>query len=116
MSKNLISITIMAAVIAATLALSLTGLAEQANSTSNAKDVTILIQNSVFQPSNITVEKGTTVTWLNTDRDIHKIEGESFESDDLNRGDAYSYKFEAAGTYGFTDALNPSAKGEITVT
>ncbi|VVB69992.1 Cupredoxin-like domain protein [uncultured archaeon] len=114
--KSLVSLTIMAAIMATVLVLSLPVLAEQANSSSNAKDASILIQNSAFFPTHLTVEKGTTVTWLNADYDIHKIKGDNFESNDLNRGDSFSYKFDAAGTYSFADAANPSIKGEITVT
>lgn len=114
--KNLVSITIVAAVIATVLVLSLPGLAEQANTTSNAKNASILIQNSAFFPTHLTVDKGTTVTWLNADHDIHKIKGENFESNDLNRGDSFSYKFDAAGAYTFADPSNPSATGEIVVT
>jgi len=115
MSKNLISIAMMATVMASVLVLSLPCLAESAGSTSNATTVAILIQNFVFNPASLSIEMGTTVTWVNADRDIHKVKGDNFESNDLNRGDAFSYKFDAAGTYEYIDAANPSAKGEIIV-
>ena len=98
------------------LVLSFPGLAEQAKSTSYAKNASILIDSFAFSPSNLTVEKGTTVTWFNSDKFNHKIKGDGFESKDLIRGSSFSYKFEVAGTYKYADALHPSMKGEITVT
>jgi plastocyanin len=115
MSKDLISIAIMAVLMASVLVLSLPSLAEPAQSTSNATTVTILIQDSVFDPISLAIEKGTTVTWVNADRDVHKVKGNTFESNELNRGDAFSYTFNASGTYDYEDAMNPTAKGEIIV-
>lgn len=115
-TKSLVSFSIMAAAMATMLVISLPCLAEQANSTSNDKSASILIQNAAFFPDHLTIEKGTTVTWLNADYDIRKVKGDNFESKDLNRDDTFSYKFDTAGTYTFADPSNPTTKGEITVT
>jgi plastocyanin len=114
--KCLVSFALVALVVAMALVLSLPGLADQNNSTSDAKNTTILIQNSTFNPNHLTIEKGTTVIWLNTDRDTYKIKSDKFESKDLNKGDSFSYTFKESGTYSYADASRPSIKGEITVT
>ena len=90
-------------------------MAEQARSASNEKKASIVIEENVFSPSNLTVEKGTTVAWVNADRDTHKVKGDNFESQELSRGDVFRYKFDKSGSYKYVDALNPSIKGEITV-
>jgi plastocyanin len=96
--------------------LSFPGLADKNISSSDTKNTTILIQDFAFNPNNLTIEKGITVTWLNADRDTHKIKSDKFESKDLNRGDSFSYTFKESGTYSYADASNPSMKGKITVT
>jgi plastocyanin len=115
-NKCLISFALVAVVVATALVLSLPGLADQNNSTSDAKNKTILIQSFAFIPNHLTIEKGTTVTWVNGDRDTYKIKSDKFESKDLYRGDSFSYTFKESGTYNYADAFNPSMKGVITVT
>jgi len=114
--KGLVYFTIMATVMVTLLVFLLPGLAEEASSAPAAKNASILIEFQAFSPSNLTIEKGTTVTWLNTDHDFHKIKGDKFESNNLTRGDTFSYLFDKAGTYDYMDALNPSVKGKIIVT
>ena len=115
-NKCLVHFALVAVIVAIALVLSLPGLADQNNSSSDAKNTTVLIQDFTFNPNHLTVEKGTTVTWLNTDRNTYKIMSDEFESKELNRGDSFSYKFKESGTYSYADASNPTIKGEITVT
>lgn len=114
--KSIITFTLMAIVVSAGLMLSFPGLAEQAKSTPDANNTTtILIQNSAFFPAHLTAAKGTTVNWLNADRDTYKVKSDKFESNDLLRGDTFSYTFNETGTYNYAEASHPSMIGVIIV-
>jgi len=115
--ESLIVFTLIATVIAAGLMLSFPGLAEQAKSASDANNTTtILIENSAFFPTHLTVAKGTTVNWLNADRETYKVKSDKFESKNLERGDTFSYMFNESGTYNYMEASSPTMSGVIIVT
>ncbi|MDD5341563.1 MAG: plastocyanin/azurin family copper-binding protein [Patescibacteria group bacterium] len=61
----------------------------------------ITIQNFSFNPSNITIDVGDTIKWINDDVAAHQIAGNGFLSQVLNTGDSYSFKFTTAGTYNY---------------
>ncbi len=114
---SIISFTLAAMVMATGLMLFLSPcMAEQSTSLASSKTASVLIQVYAFSPSSLTVEKGTTVTWLNADRMVYKIKSDNFESPELNRGDTFSYTFNETGTYNYAEASNPSMKGTIIVT
>jgi plastocyanin len=54
-----------------------------------------------FEPDNMTVPPGTTVSWVNEGADWHSIAAfdGSFESGKIAPGDAFSYRFDDPGTY-----------------
>ena len=88
-------------------------------------DPTITIQNLVFNPPNMPVPKGTTVTWVNQDSTNHQIvndatgtiaKGALFTSGSLPTGASYSFKFYNSGTYPYHCSIHPSMKGIVTVT
>ncbi len=82
-------------------------------------NVTVIIQNFAFNPSEVAVTKGTTVVWINRDSVDHQVTsdaGEIFRSNNIPDGAEYSYTFETGGIYPYHCALHPSMKGTITVT
>jgi plastocyanin len=87
--------------------------------------MTVNIQNFAFVPANITVPKGTTVTWVNLDTSTHQIrndihgsiaQGALFSSDSLLKDARYSFKFDTPGTYPYYCSIHPSMKGTVIVT
>jgi plastocyanin len=92
------------------------GQEEKNQSSAGDKTQTILIRGLAFSPSNLTVERGTTVVWLNGDYITYKIKLNSFESGNLTRGDTFSHTFNETGTYDYSEATRPAMKGIITVT
>jgi plastocyanin len=68
----------------------------------------------MFDPTVLTIKKGTTVNWMNQGGDSHEIESakstpQSFASSGLlNEGDDYSFTFDATGTYYYLCAQHPS--------
>lgn len=85
----------------------------------------ISILNYAFDPANLTVKAGTTVTWVNNDSVPHKVVPVSGSSDaiapgfgsaNLSQGDSYSFTFASAGTVDYYCQIHPMMKGRITVT
>lgn len=78
----------------------------------------VSISNFAFSPANITVKKGTTVTWTNNDSTAHTIDFEKDslkDSQNLSNGDTYSFTFNDEGTFKYICGLHPSMSGSVTV-
>ena len=76
------------------------------------------IKDFTFDPGDLTVAKGTAVTWKNDDSATHRIKSGdgSFDSKDLKNGDSFDHTFDTAGTFDYICGIHPSMKGKITVT
>lgn len=71
-----------------------------------------------FKPGAITVAKGTTVTWTNQDNFAHTVKGNvgSFaESPSLDKGAAFTHKFDEAGSFPYICGIHNSMSGTVTV-
>ena len=81
---------------------------------------TVTIQNFAFLPGDITIKKGTTVTWTNNDSTAHSVNEtdnqKGPDSGDLNPGDKYSFTFDQTGTFKYRCNLHPEMLGTVTVT
>jgi|SRR3989344_1116004 len=84
---------------------------------SSAKTHQIDIEGFSFSKNNLVVNTGDTVTWTNkeTAHTVESKDGVSFESDRLENGDSYSFKFTKAGTYDYFCGIHPSMKATVTV-
>jgi plastocyanin len=88
-------------------------------STSTNQSNSVTIQNFAFSPANITVKKGTTVTWTNKDSAVHDVVSSQSggpKSDHLEKGESFSFKFDTTGTFNYICSIHPSMKGVVTVT
>lgn len=101
----------------------------KANSVSGNEETvekkTVEIEDFAFSPKEITVKKGTTITWVNTDAAPHQIASNphplhaslpELASSVLSQNQSYSFTFEKTGTIGYHCHLHPSMQGKITVT
>ncbi len=81
-------------------------------------DNEIFMENIQFVPQNLTIEVGTTVTWINKDDVLHTVKEENdlFFSEDMESGDTFEYTFNEPGTYNIVCTIHPSMTGTITVT
>ncbi|TGC09509.1 cupredoxin domain-containing protein [Methanolobus halotolerans] len=70
-----------------------------------------------FQPQNIRVSAGDTVTWTNDDAVAHTATADNgeFDSGVLEPGQTYSHAFEEPGTYDYICTIHPSMVGTVTV-
>lgn len=78
------------------------------------------IKGLAFSPTNITVTKGTTVTWTNNDTVTHTVtenDGQSGpNSGDLDSGKSYSFTYNTAGTFKYHCSIHSEMTGTVTVT
>lgn len=78
---------------------------------------TVSIRDFSFQPAQLSVEPGTTVTWTNEGNEPHTVTADNglFDSGVLYPGDSYSVQFDGMGTLSYYCTLHPSMTGGITV-
>lgn len=77
----------------------------------------VKITSFAFDPANITVTVGTTVTWTNLDSVSHTVTSDTgvFESGTLSHNATFSYTFNSRGTFNYFCSLHPSMKGKVVV-
>ena len=74
------------------------------------------IDNFVFEPAELTVKVGTTVTWINRDDIPHLVvSAGKFHSKALDTDDKFSFTFTAPGDYKYFCSLHPHMTGLIKV-
>ena len=83
-----------------------------------ATDV-VKISDFAFTPVNIKIKKGDTVTWTNEDNVEHTItesdDRDGPKSDELQKGDTYTFTFNDVGTFKYKCSLHPAMTGTVTV-
>jgi plastocyanin len=81
-----------------------------------ADDLEVHIDNFTFQPVELTVKVGATVTWTNRDDIPHTIvSAGKFRSKTLDTDDKFSFTFTNAGDYKYFCSLHPHMTGTIKV-
>lgn len=79
--------------------------------------VTIDVVDFAFNPGSVTVEVGTTVTWVNNGAAPHTATSDSgaFDTGTLQPGQSGSVTFDTPGTYSYFCAIHPNMVGTIVV-
>ncbi|MFF4410599.1 cupredoxin family copper-binding protein [Streptomyces sp. NPDC001262] len=78
----------------------------------------VAIVNYAYAPATLTVSRGTTVTWSNSDTAPHTITSSvsgPLDSPMLNQGDSFSFTFSSAGTFSYYCTVHPTMKGTVVV-
>ena len=91
--------------------------AAMAATPARADDMEVKIDNFTFNPQQLTVKVGTTVTWTNDDDIPHLVVSQTplFKSNALDTEDKFSFKFTTPGSYAYFCALHPHMTGSIVV-
>ena len=92
--------------------------ADLASGQALAADAQVKIANFTFDPPILTVNAGTTVTWVNADDIPHLVSEKNgkFRSSAFDTNDKFSQTFSTAGTFEYFCAIHPHMTGEIVVT
>lgn len=82
---------------------------------------TVIIQGFSFKQPQMTIKKGTEVTWINRDEARHDISptggaNDFLASKLLAQGETYKFTFNMPGTYTYKCSPHPYMKGTIEVT
>jgi len=82
--------------------------------------VTVDIPSISFDPAEVTVKAGTTVTWTNSDDLPHTVTkdggpGPDFDSGNIEPGDEFEQTFDEAGTVDYICTIHPGQAGSVTV-
>ena len=78
----------------------------------------IEISNFAFNPSEVKIKIGDTVTWINEDSAPHTVtsdSGNELNSPQLSNGQNYSRTFSNTGTFNYYCSVHPSMKATIIV-
>lgn len=85
-----------------------------------SSDVTIDIKDFAYS-KNVTVKKGTKVTWTNQDSTAHTVSADTGspaggpDSGTLKDGESYSMTFNTVGTFNYNCKFHSSMKGNVAV-
>lgn len=89
-------------------------------STSTVSTDTISISGMAFSPSNITIKKGTAVTWTNNDSVSHTVTESDNQtgpsSSTVAPGGTYTFTYSAVGSFNYHCTIHQSMTGTVTVT
>jgi len=81
-----------------------------------AEDVAVHIDNFVFEPAQLMVKVGQTVTWTNRDDIPHTVVcAGKFRSKTMDTDGTFSFTFAAPGEYKYFCSLHPHMTGAVKV-
>jgi plastocyanin len=85
--------------------------------TSGAGTHQITIQNFDYTPFELRIQAGDTVTWINTDPFGHNTVSDTgvWASNNLARGQSFSYRFDTPGVYPYYCSYHPSMRATVVV-
>jgi plastocyanin len=79
--------------------------------------VTLEIKNWGFNPNVITISKGSTAKWTNLDSKVHTVTSSgNFDSGDITAGVTWTYTFDKAGTFHYSDKYDSSMTAMVVIT
>jgi plastocyanin len=101
--------------------LSMAAMLISAPAASAQDEMTVSIQDFFFDPDQLDVAPGTTVTWVNKGRAPHTVtstDGKELDSATLQPGDTYSFTFkddDAGETYAYQCTIHPQMTASVNV-
>ena len=80
-------------------------------------EMTVSIQDFFFEPDQLTVAPGTTVTWVNDGEEPHTSTADdgTWNSGTLQPGESFSFTFDDPGDYSYFCEIHPDMTATITV-
>jgi plastocyanin len=86
--------------------------------TTEARGTAVEIVDRCFTPTNIYVQPGDEVTWVNRDSLTHVVAGNGGEwghFEEMRQGDRIAFRFDRPGVYAYTCYLHPGMNGTVIV-
>lgn len=92
----------------------LTGVIERGVET-ESPDSAVTIAEFAFDPTDLRVSVGTTVTWTNHDPTPHTVTGHDFDTGALEQNGSGAVSFDTPGTFDYFCAIHPTMQGRVVV-
>ena len=73
------------------------------------------IKGLAFNPEQLTIRAGDTVTWVNRDSDRHRIQGDGFESRELANGQTFIAEFPEPAEISYHCTIHTYMEGRVIV-
>ena len=81
---------------------------------SSGEPGTVQVKDNVFEPEELEIDAGDTVTWEFVGGALHNVQGDGFKSKNLKEG-TFEHTFKSAGEFTYQCTLHPGMKGTVTV-
>jgi plastocyanin len=91
---------------------------EQAAPEASGGTTEVSMKDIKFDPGEVTVNAGDTVTWINDDSVGHDVTADGFKSGEpgeMQNGDTFEHTFDEAGTFDYVCSVHPGMEGSVTV-
>ncbi len=77
----------------------------------------VTMKDIAFHPADLTVNRGTTVTWTNDDGVDHTVTAndKTFDSSNVSPGQSFSFTFDQSGAFDYHCSIHPGMTGRVTV-
>lgn len=72
----------------------------------------VWLEYKLFNPQQLRVTVGTTVTFTNKGNPNHQLQGSLFQTGVIRTGESHTHNFSAIGTYYFTCGIHPAEPSE----
>ena len=97
--------------------LSMAAMLISAPAVSAQDDMTVSIQDFFFDPGQLTVSPGTTITWVNDGKAPHTTTADdgTWDSGTLQPGEDFSFTFDQPGTYTYHCSIHPDMTASVKV-
>lgn len=83
--------------------------------TGSSQAIIVSLNNLAFEPSQVEVPKGGTVTFRNDDTVTHDVVGDGWDSGTLEPGKSFTQTFTTAGTFAIHCSIHPSMTATVIV-
>ena len=84
------------------------------STSSSAEPGVVLVKDNVFEPKEITVGVGDTVTWRFEGKSAHNVKGDAFDSELMKDG-TFEHTFDEAGDYDYVCTVHTGMNGSVVV-
>jgi plastocyanin len=78
----------------------------------------VSMEGTAFNPAELTVKVGDTVTWTNNDSVAHDVTADTFKSGEpggMAGGDTFEQTFDEAGSFDYVCTVHPGMEGTVVV-
>jgi plastocyanin len=78
----------------------------------------VVMESIRFDPAEVTIKAGDTVTWTNNDSVGHDVTADEFKSGQagaMGSGDTFEHTFDQAGSFDYVCSVHPGMDGTVTV-